>query len=78
LQWEDISADRCAKLLVESRVHITSFKNITIVTAGNIPSDALTYYNGMGEMYFAKASDISHCYSRWTKVSGHREKISPS
>ena len=62
LSWDNVSADTCASLLISSRAHVTSFINITIIIHEGLPSDAVSYYNGSGENYYANPSDIINCY----------------
>ena len=62
LSWTNTSANDCAHLLVSSRAHVTNFANLTIITKDGLPPDAMSYYNGSGESYYAQASDIINCY----------------
>ena len=62
LSWDNVSADACASLLISSRAHVTSFVNITIIIHEGLPADAISYYNGSGESYYANPSDIANCY----------------
>ena len=62
LSWNNVTAEGCANLLVSSRAHVTNFDNITILIKDGLPDDAVSYYNGSGESYYAQASDIINCY----------------
>ena len=62
LSWDNVTAEDCANLLVSSRAHVTNFNNITILIKDGLPDDAVSYYNGSGESYYAQASDIINCY----------------
>jgi len=62
LSWTNTTANDCAHLLLSSRAHVTNFANLTIVLKDGLPPDAISYYNGSGESYFAQASDIVNCY----------------
>ena len=62
LTWSNTSASDCASLLISSRAHVTNFNNITIFIKNDLPPNALAYYNGSGESYYAESSDIFYCY----------------
>jgi hypothetical protein len=63
LSWTNISAAQCVDLLISSRAHVTNFVNITTIIKDNLPEDAVSYYNGSGESYYAKSSDLINCYA---------------
>jgi hypothetical protein len=62
LTWSNTSAGDCAALLISSRAHVTDFNNITIFIKNDLPPNAVAYYNGSGESYYADPSDIWYCY----------------
>lgn len=62
LSWDNVTAQSCASLLISSRAHVTNFVNITTIIKEGLPEDAISYYNGSGESYYAQASDIVSCY----------------
>jgi len=62
LSWDNVSSQACASLLIGSRAHVVNFVNITIIINDGLPADAVSYYNGSGESYYAKPSDIVNCY----------------
>ena len=62
LSWTNTTANDCAHLLLSSRAHVTNFANLTVVIKDGLPPDAVSYYNGSGESYFAQSSDIINCY----------------
>ena len=62
LSWDNVSSQACASLLIGSRAHVVNFVNITIIINDGLPADAVSYYNGSGENYYANPSDIVNCY----------------
>ena len=62
LSWDNVSAQACSGLLISSRAHVVNFVSIVIIINEGLPPDAVSYYNGSGETYYAKPSDIVHCY----------------
>jgi hypothetical protein len=62
LSWDNVSSQACASLLIGSRAHVVNFVNITIIINDGLPADAVSYYNGSGESYYANPSDIVNCY----------------
>jgi len=62
LSWDNVSAQDCASLLISSRAHVINFVNITIIIHEGLSADAVSYYNGSGESYYANPSDIVNCY----------------
>ena len=62
LSWDNVTAAECANLLIASRAHVTNFLNITAIIKDDLSPDAVAYYNGSGESYYAKSSDLINCY----------------
>jgi hypothetical protein len=62
LSWSHVSSDQCAQLLVSARAHVTNFRNVTVIIRNGLSDEATSYYEGLGESYYAKSSDIVECF----------------